>query len=182
MFSASCASMPSSGFRIETSGHAVGVAGIGRRTNHRAAQAAATAHRQPRTSRADANHGQPRRERANLILTPYSHSRPRSKGSGIDDVSPFAARGLERNAELKDRPSLEARGGLTHRTEEGVCGRAGCPPTVYADRRHFTTARDTSESLFANPRREAHGGCCWRSIDNATNVSGGSRFRALSAR
>ncbi len=47
MFSDSCASMPESGFRIETSGHVIGAKDTGRRTNQRAAHAAPSAQMEP---------------------------------------------------------------------------------------------------------------------------------------
>ena len=47
MFSDSRASMPDSGFRMETSGHLIGVKDAGRRTNQRAAQAAPSALTEP---------------------------------------------------------------------------------------------------------------------------------------
>src|SRR5271169_1624857 len=47
MFSDSCASMPESGFRIDTSGHVIGAKDTGRRTNQRAAHAAPSAQMEP---------------------------------------------------------------------------------------------------------------------------------------
>ena len=47
MFSDSRASMPDSGFRMEMSGHLIGVKDAGRRTNQRAAQAAPSALTEP---------------------------------------------------------------------------------------------------------------------------------------
>ena len=47
MFSDSRASMPDRGFRMEMSGHLIGVKDTGRRTNQRAAQAAPSALTEP---------------------------------------------------------------------------------------------------------------------------------------
>lgn len=59
MFSDSCASIPDSGFRIETSGHVAGAEDAGRRTNQRAAHAAPRAEMEPNVAAARQSNDRP---------------------------------------------------------------------------------------------------------------------------